>query len=661
MLMVRRNRWSRVIRGTPACAAVISIVLAVFANEVTAEPGSPNAANAEAASVGENALWDSPTSGKPLDLKYLPQGIEAVIAIRPASLLKHPEAQKLFDPQGRVLGPAGELLVRDLPAWIGAKAQSIDQLLLAIVEGSDRPFEVGLVIRFVDSPSEQDLVAAWGKPRSTEFIDNAGTVHRIYKGLRHGFYLPPSEKGKVLVIIPPLSPADLTAHLGMLFSGTAPTAPTELDKLLRSSDSDRHLTIAFRPSFLLAQENGVFSGVASRLREPLREFLSFQNTPPMAPLTEAALLSCHLGDSFFTELRLGEVSAPDKTGIAHRQEIAEQLQSRVRSLPRQIKAYIFGLYLSPYARDPLIDFDTMLQKFAGFTRVAAVGEQVVARTYLPAGAAQHLALCTYLSLQENYVKEAPLVIVQSRTAQKLQKKTSLIIERDSYEKALERLGEKLGVTIEILKNDLQLDGITKGQSLGIHEINKTGKEILESILTKAHPNFVYFIRSRAEAGRDVVYISTRDGVFRRKMTPPPPNELDATPLEADEVPSLEEKLEKKISMEFNRNPLEVTMQLLSEALDVEIQVLGLDLQLDGITKNQSSGMNEQNKSGKQILLGFLSRAHPKLVYFSKPKVGSPGDEVLYISSQSGVRKRLEAKETIHLPPEFRSLLPANQR
>src|SRR4029079_8943137 len=166
------------------------------------------------------------------------------------------------------------------------------------------------------------------------------------------------------------------------------------------------------------------------------EFLSFGNKPGSPEMPGAVLLSFHLADSFFAELRLLNPAAtqaaqknaddPSTTAARLNREFARQLQTRIDALPRRVKHYLFSIFLSPYAKNVLIDFDSMLQEFAAFTRVAADDEQVVARTYLPAGAAQHLALCTYLSLQENYVKEAPLVIVQSRTAQKLQKKTSLI-------------------------------------------------------------------------------------------------------------------------------------------------------------------------------------------------------------------------------------------
>jgi hypothetical protein len=247
----------------------------------------------------------------------------------------------------------------------------------------------------------------------------------------------------------------------------------------------------------------------------------------------------HLNDNFFMELRVNPpVARPAAT-------IAEEFGNRVSALPGQIKEYVFGLSRTPYSSGILTYFDTKVEKFVSLTRTAADDNQVVLRAYLPGGAAQHLALSSYMSLQE---------------------------------------------------------GFGGG---------------------------------------------------------PGPSSIAGGPAKAK---TFADRMETKISLEFNRNPLEVTMQLLSDAMGVEIQILGSDLQLDGITKNQSSGMDEKNKPGREILLGFLGRAHPKLIYFTKPKPGSPGDEIVYISSQSGLAKRLEAKEELKLPPEYAALAaPAKKK
>ena len=51
----------------------------------------------------DQTLWASPTDGPPLELAYLPPGVEIILAVRPAELLAHPEGKKVL----AALGPIG--------------------------------------------------------------------------------------------------------------------------------------------------------------------------------------------------------------------------------------------------------------------------------------------------------------------------------------------------------------------------------------------------------------------------------------------------------------------------------------------------------------------------------------------------------------------------
>ncbi len=100
-----------------------------------------------------------------------------------------------------------------------------------------------------------------------------------------------------------------------------------------------------------------------------------------------------------------------------------------------------------------------------------------------------------------------------------------------------------------------------------------------------------------------------------------------------------EALKQKISLSFPRDTLEKSMEMLGSAIDTEIVILGTDLQLEGITKNQSFGLDERDKPAEEILLTVLKKANPdgKLVYVIKPKDG--GKDVLFITTRAAVEKR----------------------
>lgn len=129
-------------------------------------------------------------------------------------------------------------------------------------------------------------------------------------------------------------------------------------------------------------------------------------------------------------------------------------------------------------------------------------------------------------------------------------------------------------------------------------------------------------------------------------------------VETKEPVTIAEKLDKIGSLSFPRDTLEVSIQLLSKEMGTEIVIIGADLQLDGITKNQSFGIEELNKPCKKILEKILTLANPdktatgpndekqKLVYVVKPGEGG-GPETVYVTTRAQAEKRGDK-----LPPEF---------
>jgi hypothetical protein len=75
--------------------------------------------------------------------------------------------------------------------------------------------------------------------------------------------------------------------------------------------------------------------------------------------------------------------------------------------------------------------------------------------------------------------------------------------------------------MEILGGDLQLEGITKNQSFGLDEKDKTADEILRVILAKSNPDgkLVYIVKE--QDGEEWVLITTRAAVEKRGDTLPP--------------------------------------------------------------------------------------------------------------------------------------------
>ncbi len=90
---------------------------------------------------------------------------------------------------------------------------------------------------------------------------------------------------------------------------------------------------------------------------------------------------------------------------------------------------------------------------------------------------------------------------------------------------------------------------------------------------------------------------------------------EATSMNTQE--SVISRLQKPVTLAFDSDSLETAVEMLSEATGVTIEIAGKDLELQGITKNQSFGLSERGQSGADVLLTILQKSEGKpgqLVY-----------------------------------------------
>jgi hypothetical protein len=129
----------------------------------------------------------------------------------------------------------------------------------------------------------------------------------------------------------------------------------------------------------------------------------------------------------------------------------------------------------------------------------------------------------------------------------------------------------------------------------------------------------------------------------------------------DAKPStIEERLAAATSLSFTKDSLERALELLAEDIGVEISLQGADLQLDGITKNQSLALDLRNRPAREILLEILLRANSdrtatgptdprqKLVYVIQPdQAGRPGR--IIVTTRTAAEKREDRLPDVFLP------------
>jgi hypothetical protein len=108
-----------------------------------------------------------------------------------------------------------------------------------------------------------------------------------------------------------------------------------------------------------------------------------------------------------------------------------------------------------------------------------------------------------------------------------------------------------------------------------------------------------------------------------------------------------ERLGRTMTLRFEKDTLEKAIQMISDEIGVPLEILGPDLQQEGITKNQSFAIDERDKPAADILRVVLAKANPdgKLVYVVRQQ---DGVESIAITTRGAVARRGDA-----LPPALR--------
>jgi hypothetical protein len=98
------------------------------------------------------------------------------------------------------------------------------------------------------------------------------------------------------------------------------------------------------------------------------------------------------------------------------------------------------------------------------------------------------------------------------------------------------------------------------------------------------------------------------------------------------------KLEQKITLVFARDTLEKSIQMIADEIGTPMDISGPDLQLEGITKNQSFGLESRDKPAREVLVEILAKANPdgKLVYIVRQE---DGVETILVTTRAAVEKR----------------------
>lgn len=102
--------------------------------------------------------------------------------------------------------------------------------------------------------------------------------------------------------------------------------------------------------------------------------------------------------------------------------------------------------------------------------------------------------------------------------------------------------------------------------------------------------------------------------------------------------NVRERLKRRTSLRFPRDTLEAALEQLGQDIGVTIRIRGSDLQAEGITKNQSFGIDIQDKSAEEILVEILRLANPDK---SATSAADARQKLVYVISRPDTAKEEE--------------------
>ena len=465
--------------------------------------------------------WEGPQpAGQSPRLAYLPPGSQLVLLARPAEALATTEGARFI----RSLGPRAAAALERLSRLAACAPEGIAELQAAWQAGGPDEVIGGVMVRGIDPLSvATDADArrrAWGAT-TTEELDG----ETLHLGSDQAFWLPADADGRVLVVGPEdLLRQSIDAHRAGAGEGAdtiEASLPRDLEELVGMLDASRHLTLFGSPDYLLHDGRPVLAGPLAKLVEPLAWFFGDS--------IRAAALSLHFGPDCYLEL-----DAVPPAGISPRQ-LAQHLSANVATMAERTEEYCNALDPHPYGRKLVMRLPRMLGVVADHVHAGADGRGVIVNAWLPEHAPHNLALAAELALEQTPRAGGPPLAAASGPGQApagaqaaLAKPISLVFVKDTLEKSIQMIADEIGVEIEILGSDLQLEGITKNQSFGLDQKQKPAAEILRAILAKANPDgkLVYVIR-KTDAG-ERIEITTRAAVDKRGDTLAPGQEAPTT-------------------------------------------------------------------------------------------------------------------------------------
>lgn len=462
----------------------------------------------------QSTLWETPTTGTPINFSHLPLTPKLLFVIRPSEIVAQAEGELIF----KSLGPSFNAKLEKLKNSSGLELENISQLIVSLHTNEQFEYEPYFVVQAKQPIDPDRMMQLWNRP-GLRSLENGQEIYESPNGQSAYYVLHDSSQSNstdnepresIDVENEEANDVDLESVNSarsastkisrfafgkkelveqVALSAGANVLSGSLHKMANWTDSDRHVNILFLTAALFNDEGQKLMGKQlSGFNRELRVLIPDD--------VRGGLVSLHLDSGNYFEIML------DKNFDLKSPELKKMMVDELRTRRDALMLFASNIPPNPYWDRVRIRYASMLADLYKYLRWNVENGEVVANCWLPPMAAHNLLAASELvvsfasgasaaaepaysgpkTLEELLATKRDLKVANPPDLNVLMADLKTEIEDD--------LGKlPFPLNIKLMGNDLEADGITKNQRPG--ELNmeqKTLSEILTTIMTLANPN-----------------------------------------------------------------------------------------------------------------------------------------------------------------------------
>ncbi|MFK7777052.1 MAG: hypothetical protein QM501_02865 [Gimesia sp.] len=317
----------------------------------------------------------SPTSGKPIQLLYVPAGTRIMIHLRPADLWAPGSQGEEFR---ACLGPVGIWAEQKIKEICLKEPAQISEVTFCLILGTPgAPPEYAAVVRTTEPVKRSELIAQFDGQRLDEYS------FPVYSGNKHSSMIV--DKNTYVIGPPGKDRAIEMAESRKFESSTSPG----IESILKQTDRDRHLTIVFDPDEVRRQKEVL---TPEKLHPFLVQFLDWFGDD-----VETIAWSMHLGqDDFYSDFTFRNST------MIRASKLATNLKAQLDQLPHDMLEGVQKMNPGTVGSRKVIGrFPAMLKAFSMASQQQSGERHAQLISTLPERAAPNLALASLLAWDES--------------------------------------------------------------------------------------------------------------------------------------------------------------------------------------------------------------------------------------------------------------------